>query len=48
MVGVGYGDITPVTKSEMTIVMILIISSCGIFAYTVNSISNIVSRFNHT
>jgi hypothetical protein len=46
MSAVGYGDITPVTKDEQLYTMIAMVISCGIFAYTINSISNIVSRFN--
>jgi len=43
MAAVGYGDITPITKNEKTLVMGMMITSCGIFAYTVNSIGSIVS-----
>jgi hypothetical protein len=39
MIAVGYGDITPTTKDETRYVMIAMITSCGIFAFTVNSIS---------
>ena len=46
MSAVGYGDITPVTKNEKTVVMGMMIMSCGMFAYTVNSIGNIVSQYN--
>lgn len=46
MSAVGYGDITPVTTDEQRYTMIAMVLSCGIFAYTINSISNIVSRFN--
>lgn len=46
MSAVGYGDITPVTKNEMMVVMGMMIASCGMFAYTVNSIGNIVSQYN--
>ena len=46
MSAVGYGDITPITKDEQLYTMIAMVVSCGIFAYTINSISNIVSRFN--
>ena len=46
MSAVGYGDIVPITKNERTYTMASMIMSCGIFAYTVNSIGNIVSRFN--
>lgn len=46
MIAVGYGDITPTTVNETRFVMIAMITSCGIFAFTVNSISQIVSQFN--
>jgi hypothetical protein len=46
MSAVGYGEIVPVTKDERTYAMAAMIMSCGIFAYTVNSIGNIVSRYN--
>ena len=46
MSAVGYGDIVPITKLEKTITMAAMITSCGTFAYTVNSIGNIVKRFN--
>lgn len=46
MSAVGYGEIVPKTKDERTYAMAAMIMSCGIFAYTVNSIGNIVSRYN--
>lgn len=46
MSAVGYGEIVPATKDERTYAMAAMIMSCGIFAYTVNSIGNIVSRYN--
>jgi hypothetical protein len=46
MAAVGYGDILPITRSEMLYAMIAMIISSGIFAYTVNSIGSIVSSFN--
>lgn len=46
MSAVGYGDITPVTHLEKITCLVAMVTSCGIFAYTVNSIGNIVSRFN--
>ena len=46
MSAVGYGEIVPVTKDEKLVVMAMMIASCGMFAYTVNSIGNIVSKFN--
>lgn len=46
MSSVGYGDIVPVTQTERSAAMAMMILSCGIFAYTVNSIGNIVSQYN--
>ena len=46
MSGVGYGELTPATANERIVTTIMMMTSCGIFAYTVNSIGNIVSRFN--
>ena len=46
MSGVGYGDIVAITTAERVCDMIMMLTSCGVFAYTVNSIGNIVSRFN--
>ena len=48
MSAVGYGEIVPITKDEKLVVMVMMIASCGMFAYTVNSIGNIVSKYNHT
>jgi hypothetical protein len=46
MSAVGYGDICPISKEEKTITMAAMMFSCGIFAYTVNSIGNIVKGYN--
>jgi len=46
MSAVGYGDIVPITNDERAITMAAMITSCGTFAYTVNSIGNIVKRYN--
>ena len=46
MSAVGYGDIVPITRMERAYAMAAMIMTCGIFAYTVNSIGNIVSRYN--
>jgi hypothetical protein len=48
MAGVGYGEILPITKNERLYAMIYMIISSGIFAYTVNSIGNIVSEYSST
>jgi len=46
MAAVGYGDIKPITKDERIYGMAAMIMSSGVFAYTVNSISTIVSSYN--
>ena len=42
MVTVGYGDITPKTIYETAFVILAMIVSCGIFAYTFNSVGSII------
>lgn len=39
---VGYGDIIPVTSSERIYVLIMIIISCGVFGYSINTIGDII------
>lgn len=46
MVTVGYGDVLPVTAAEKTICVVLMLVSCGIFAYSMNTIGNILENFN--
>lgn len=46
MSAVGYGDITPVSRDEMLITIICMITSCGTFAYIVNRIGSVVMEFN--
>ena len=46
MSAVGYGELTPATFNEQCWVLFMMMTSCGLFAYTINSIGNIVSRFN--
>ncbi|KRX05685.1 hypothetical protein PPERSA_09825 [Pseudocohnilembus persalinus] len=43
MITVGYGDIVPITQTERFFLILLTILSCGIFAYSVNSIGSIIS-----
>lgn len=38
MVTVGYGDIYPVTPAEQVVSIVIMIVSCGVFAYSVNTI----------
>lgn len=42
MITVGYGDITPVTTEERIFVIVICLLSCGVFAYSVNSIGSII------
>jgi len=42
MITVGYGDITPTTDSERVFVIVVTLLSCGVFAYSVNSIGTII------
>lgn len=46
MVTVGYGDVLPITAIEKTVCVILMLVSCGIFAYSMNTIGNILENFN--
>ncbi len=42
MTTVGYGDITPSTLYETAFAIVAMLISCGIFAYTFNSLGSIV------
>lgn len=44
MTTVGYGDIAPITANERLFNIVSIIIACGVFAYTVGSIGETVSR----
>jgi hypothetical protein len=39
---VGYGDIVPVNNIERVFVIAVTLVSCGVFAFSVNSIGNII------
>ena len=41
MITVGYGDITPITNAEKIYVIFFTLISCGVFAYSVNTIGSI-------
>ncbi|EGR27295.1 hypothetical protein IMG5_198870 [Ichthyophthirius multifiliis] len=45
MITVGYGDFTPQTLYEKITVIIITLFSCGVFAYSLNSIGSIVQEF---
>jgi len=46
MITVGYGDVVPVTINERLYCMVAMLIASGVFAYTINSIGAIVSRYN--
>ena len=46
MITVGYGDIVPVNNIERIFVIIITLISCGVFAYSVNSIGTIVASIS--
>ncbi len=46
MVTVGYGDITPINPYEKVVCIFTILISCGVFAYSMNSIGTIFSDLN--
>ncbi len=41
MITVGYGDIVPKSSYEKIYVIVITVISCGVFAYTVNTIGSI-------
>ncbi|KAL4502171.1 hypothetical protein ABPG72_000406 [Tetrahymena utriculariae] len=41
MMTVGYGDIVPISNSEKIYVILMALTSCGVFAYAVNTIGTI-------
>lgn len=46
MVTVGYGDIHPVTSTERVVAMFNMIIAAGMYAYIINEIGQLVSRYN--
>lgn len=47
MFQVGYGDITPVTRNEKLFAMFNMLLACGVFAYIIGSLSNVLgSRYD--
>lgn len=46
MVTVGYGDITPVNEYERMFSVLTILLACGIFAYSINEIGQIIQNFS--
>lgn len=46
MITVGYGDITPVTSNEKMMATCVMIVASGVFAFTMNSINNLLQQMN--
>lgn len=46
MVTVGYGDITPTNSDERIYSMCVMMVASATFAYTINSIGTLISRYN--
>lgn len=46
MITIGYGDISPKTTIEMQVSIVVMMISCGVYAYTFNEIGCIVSQLN--
>lgn len=46
MATVGYGDVLPITAVEKGFCVIQMLVSCGIFAYSMNTVGNILESFN--
>ena len=45
MITVGYGDISPRNENEMILCIVTMLFACGVFAYAVNQIGNIIQDF---
>lgn len=46
MLTVGYGDIVPVNTLERIVNILIMLLGCGIFAYSMNKIGQLLHRFN--
>lgn len=46
MATVGYGDITPSNRIEVSFCTVTVFIACGVFAYFLNSISVIFGNLN--
>jgi hypothetical protein len=42
MTTVGFGDITPVNSDEKIFCIFMMLLSCGVFAYTMNTMGNVL------
>lgn len=47
MVTVGYGDVVPQNYVETLIAIIMMLISCGVFAYTLNQIGVIFEELQY-
>lgn len=43
---IGYGDILPFNELEYIVCIIIMLISCAIFAYTLNTITTVLSELN--
>lgn len=42
MITVGFGDIIPISEEEKTVCIMFMLFSCGIFAYSMNTVGSIL------
>ncbi len=45
MITVGYGDISPQNEVEIILCIFMMLIACGVFAFSINSISKILNEF---
>lgn len=48
MITIGYGDIRPVNTAEKLFMIVICLVSCAIFAYTLNSIGQIIEKITQS
>lgn len=46
MITVGYGDVTPSNTQERLFCIIVMLISCGVFAYSINQIGRILEELS--
>ena len=46
MVSVGYGDISPVNQNEVIMSILFMLITCGMFAFIINKIGQIIDGLN--
>jgi len=44
MTTVGYGDISPISASELWFGLLCMVMACGVFAYIIGSLSTIIDN----